>query len=672
MMRHVPNPPTPDAGADRGARPARGLRGRLDSPAGPVAPGTGLLVGGWVVHERLRVDQVLVTVDDDVVGHTRVDVPRPDVRERWPDVHGASHRGWAVTVPPVTGDEVTVRAYALVQAGPTGAAGGAGDDDAARLGPWIRFAELTVPVVASGDSYGRIDDLGDVAPGRLRVTGTAYAPGGLARVELHGPDPDEGWVRARHSLPVPAATADPEARVAGFAGYVRVPSVGAGDTVRAVAVAVDGSRHELEPASLHLVPAPAPATTPDRVTALLDRFEQRVRALRSVTGQQPPRVLVASHALDLGGAQLYLSLLVDRLRERGLDFCVAARSVGPLAADLEAAGIPYLVFGADPRDREVLEGQVLQVAEFAVEHGAVGCLANSLPTFPAVIAAQRLGLPTSWAVHESFDLDVFWAEAYGGLPAQVTDPAREALAASDEVVLEARATDALYADLVPDAQRSLVPYGVDQTAIDACLATTSQAQARQQVGLDPDALVLACVGTVEARKAQLSLVRAFARIPAERRRGVQLAVVGMNGSPYARALRDFVADSGLSDDVVLIDVTPDIHPCYLAADVLVSASDVESVPRTMLEAMLMGRPVAATAAFGVTELVTDGTTGWLCEPLDLVELQRALERVVATDRATVAGMGAAAREHVLRAHDASTYVDHFERRLSGWVRESGR
>lgn len=629
-------------------------------PAGAVELGTELLVGGWVVHERLRVDWVLVTVDDEIVGHARVDVSRPDVRDRWPDIAGATHRGWSVTVPPVVGEEVTVRAYARVE-GPEG--------DLSRLGPWIRFAEATLPVVPTGDSFGRINHPGHVRPGVLRVSGAARAPGGLARVELTTTAGDTAWERARHSLPhaQPLWGTDADARLAGFAGYVRVPSDGT-VTIRAVAVGADGRRHEITPVTTRVAEPGISSATPERLATLLERFEQRLGRLARPT--TPARILVASHALDLGGAQLYLLLLLDRLRERGLEFCVVSRAAGPLQLELEKTGVPVLVFGTTPSDREVLEGQVLAIAEFAVEHGVVGCLSNSLPTFPAMVAAQRLGLPTAWAIHESFDLDEFWAEAYGGLPADVTGAAAEALARCDEVVFEAESTRQLYADRVPADRCSLVPYGVDATAIDTYRSNTSQTASRTALGLASDALVLACVGTVEARKAQLSLVRAFARIPAERRHGVQLAIVGMNASSYADSLRLFVADAGVAEAVVLVDVTSDIYPWYIAADVLVSASDVESVPRTMLEAMLLGRPVAATAAFGVGELVTEGATGFLCDPLDLVELQSMLERVVATSRAELATMGAAARQHVAERHDPSIYVDHFEARLSNWIRRS--
>jgi glycosyltransferase involved in cell wall biosynthesis len=443
-------------------------------------------------------------------------------------------------------------------------------------------------------------------------------------------------------------------------------------TVRAVAVGLDGRRHELEPVHVEVTDTSPSSITPARAATLRDRFDQRIARL-APAGERSSRVMVAAHSLDLGGAQLYLSLLIDRLRSKGLELVVVSRSSGPLQAELEAQGVPVLVFGTDPRDRETLEGQVLQVAELAHELGVVGCLANSLPTFPAVIAAQRLGLPTAWAVHESFDLDTFWSEAYGrALPADVTEPAEAALAACDDVVFEARSTLRMYDHLVPAERRSLVPYGVDSSAIDRFLADHRASDVRRDLGLPEDELVLACVGTVEPRKGQLALLRALARIPAERRRGVRVVLVGMNDTAYAQAVRHFVVDAGLADAVTLVDVTGDIYPWYVASDVLVSASDIESVPRTMLEAMLLGRPVAATAAYGVAELVTDGRTGFLCEPLDLGALQALLDRVISAGRPALADMGGAAREHVLARHDPATYVDHFHDRLTAWVNGSRR
>jgi glycosyltransferase involved in cell wall biosynthesis len=119
--------------------------------------------------------------------------------------------------------------------------------------------------------------------------------------------------------------------------------------------------------------------------------------------------------------------------------------------------------------------------------------------------------------------------------------------------------------------------------------------------------------------------------------------------------------------VHVVDVDPDITRWYVAADVLVSASDVESMPRTMIEAMLVGRPVAGVDAFGVGELVQDGVSGWLCPPRDLVQLTEVLHRAVVTRRSALDAMGSAARERVLQHHDSVGYIAHVTDRLRAWL-----
>jgi D-inositol-3-phosphate glycosyltransferase len=649
-------------GIAKSGNPGRGLRGSLDTPLEDVEPGEGFLVGGWVIHRRALITQVVVTLNDEVIGLANVDVPREDIRAMYPGVPGADRRGWNLFVSPtlLPADVLEIKAYALVQQ----AAG-----DARRLGPWVQFAERTVEVRQSGNHFGLMDDPGPVTPGPLRISGTAWAPTGLTRVELSMDGVT--WARARQSLPgATYASADvADALLGGFAGYVHVPDAPGVPTVRAVAVGRDGRRHELVRRRLAIEEPGGDAGSPSRPAFPSAGLERQLALLADT--DQPGRVLVATHSLDLGGAQLYLSLLLDRLAGKGIDLCVVTRRGGPLLAGLEAAGIPVLVLGGGLSSRDQLEGRIQAIAAFAAANGARACLGNTLLAFPAVAAAQRLGLPTTWAIHESFDLGVFWRENLGWpLPAEVDDVAVRTLHDATEVVFEAEATSRLYADLVPADHHSIVRYGVESDVIDAYRAEHTAAQARSELGLGQDTMVLCCVGTVEERKAQLSLVRAFERIPPAARAGVELVVVGMNDSPYADALRLFVEASGIDGSVHLVDVTPEVYRAYLASDVLVAASDIESLPRTMLEAMLMGRPVASTAVFGVPELVEEGRNGFLCDPLDLESLTRMLERVISTPREQLEAMGAAARDSVRTAHDPSIYVEHFWTRLSGWLAAS--
>ncbi|MDX6375502.1 MAG: UDP-glucose:(heptosyl)LPS alpha,3-glucosyltransferase, partial [Nocardioidaceae bacterium] len=102
---------------------------------------------------------------------------------------------------------------------------------------------------------------------------------------------------------------------------------------------------------------------------------------------------------------------------------------------------------------------------------------------------------------------------------------------------------------------------------------------------------------------------------------------------------------------------------YHACDVLVCASDVESLPRSMLEAMAFGRPVASTAVFGIPELVEDGVSGFLCRDRDLGALREMLERVGGANREDLTAMGAHARGVVTERHDPAVYERYYLHQL---------
>ena len=75
----------------------------------------------------------------------------------------------------------------------------------------------------------------------------------------------------------------------------------------------------------------------------------------------------------------------------------------------------------------------------------------------------------------------------------------------------AESTRRLYADLVPEAASSLVPYGLDIAATDALLEASPRDRARADLGMPLDRRVL-CVGSVEPRKGQIALARAFGQL----------------------------------------------------------------------------------------------------------------------------------------------------------------
>ncbi len=95
----------------------------------------------------------------------------------------------------------------------------------------------------------------------------------------------------------------------------------------------------------------------------------------------------------------------------------------------------------------------------------------------------------------------------------------------------------------------------------------------------------------------------------------------------------------------------DTYQWYLAADLFVCASDIESLPRSILEAMAFETPIMSTAVFGVPELIEDGVTGFLCRTRDVGAMRTMLERTASTRREELEAMGRAAHDLVNHRHD---------------------
>ncbi len=94
-----------------------------------------------------------------------------------------------------------------------------------------------------------------------------------------------------------------------------------------------------------------------------------------------------------------------------------------------------------------------------------------------------------------------------------------------------------------------------------------------------------------------------------------------------------------------------------ACDIFALNSTWEGMPHAVLDALVLGMPLIATAVGGVPEVVTDGESGLLIPPSDPDALRMALERLIASpsERAHLAAgaRGAAERFTVSRVADAT-------------------
>jgi D-inositol-3-phosphate glycosyltransferase len=526
---------------------------------------------------------------------------------------------------------------------------------------WSADAEPEMPFLGperpEGGAIGQIDyPLADteVHGETLNISGwAAFESGPTARVEVWLDDRPLG--RARLGNPrsdVEEMNDLPHAAVSGFemtADLSQALAEGAegAATLRMVATAADGRSYKAEPVPIVLAPAPpapAPSSPPPPVEP------------GTANGGQGRRLLVATHQLNLGGAQLYLMDLLHGLLDRGgFAPTVVSAMDGSLRGELEAMGIPVHITGTFPMDDLSAHlGQVEELTAWARPHEFELAFVNTATAlaFPGAEVASRLGIPAIWAIHESFEPAIIWAP----LDPEVRALGEEALSRAAFAVFEAEATQRIFEPLLDGGRGRTIPYGLDLVPLAAKRESFDGAAARRDAGIPAEAELLVCIGTVEPRKAQIPLAQAF-ELVAGRHPKAHLAFVGGKPSdPHSIALEETIAASPHGAQMRLIPITPDVDPWYGMADVLVCASDIESLPRTVLEAMAWETPVLATSVFGLPELIDDGETGWLCEPRDLSELAAGIDRVLSAPDQERQRIGRGSRELVEHRHSLPNYA----------------
>lgn len=146
----------------------------------------------------------------------------------------------------------------------------------------------------------------------------------------------------------------------------------------------------------------------------------------------------------------------------------------------------------------------------------------------------------------------------------------------------------------------------------------------------------------ESQKDITTLLRAYALLRGELGEAApMLALVG-DGRDRAK-LEALAGELGVSDDVAFLGFQPDAAPWISHALALVHSSKYEGLPLAPIEAMILGKPVAATdCPTGPAEELDGGKAGILL-PVGNAEAMASAMRTLATDAPRRAELAAAAR-----------------------------
>jgi glycosyltransferase involved in cell wall biosynthesis len=137
---------------------------------------------------------------------------------------------------------------------------------------------------------------------------------------------------------------------------------------------------------------------------------------------------------------------------------------------------------------------------------------------------------------------------------------------------------------------------------------SARAEARAELGLDPDELMVLQVARLDPLKDHATAIAAMAHL---RHRCPRARLVLAGEGPRRGLVEGLVSEHGLQDRVRLLGLRKDVPRLMAAADVFLLSSVSEGIPLTLIEAMAAGLPVVSTDVGGVAEVVSPGDTGLL-------------------------------------------------------------
>lgn len=244
--------------------------------------------------------------------------------------------------------------------------------------------------------------------------------------------------------------------------------------------------------------------------------------------------------------------------------------------------------------------------------------------------------PTVWTRNDAqlYEMVTMPQESWTPAPSPLLGLAYRTAGQTDRLAI--RAMDAICVLDERNARMVKEAYGRDARIIRSGAAprffeAPSRAEARAQLGIDPDELAVLSVGILMPHRRHEDTVQAIGLLR-EGDRPVKLRVIGSDHlSPETgAALREFAAASGHAERVELIQTAvseSDLIAHFAAADVFVFANDRQTWGLAPLEAIAAKTPVVVSRGAGVHEVLTGRKGVELVDPRAPEQIAAAIERI---------------------------------------------
>jgi glycosyltransferase involved in cell wall biosynthesis len=223
-------------------------------------------------------------------------------------------------------------------------------------------------------------------------------------------------------------------------------------------------------------------------------------------------------------------------------------------------------------------------------------------------------------------------------------------------VSESTAEFTVRARLMPAERTKVVYLGAPLDEFARERSAGEVARARAALGIEPDTIAVGTVTRLMPSKGNEYLVAAAPRIVSEHPRArVYIAGEG----ELEQALREQARALDLGDRLVFLGFQRDVAAVLSAFDILVFPSLWEGTPLTAFEALASGKPIVATDADGLLDILTDDQDARIVARRDPPALARAVGELI--DQPELAARLAREARRTGARYDIGVFVQKMER-----------
>lgn len=178
---------------------------------------------------------------------------------------------------------------------------------------------------------------------------------------------------------------------------------------------------------------------------------------------------------------------------------------------------------------------------------------------------------------------------------------------------------------------SVIPNGVDTEKFHPI----PMHEARQKLGLPPDAKIIVTVGDRVERKGFHIAVDAMPKV-LEQFPSTRLLIVGgpgQHGRDFTKEIERRIQSQNLGEHVRLVGRKPhhELKTWYSAADLFALLSSREGSPNVLLEALACGTPAVATPVGGIADELADPKLGLIVPTRSATETARVITQALGTN-----------------------------------------